>query len=436
MRCVRSGAFALLATSLLFAATAASVAMPIAPSSGLTISSVFNLTNGSSANYFAEPAAPPSLVSDTVFGRDSTPTLTQRISTLVVPALFGASSSSKATSAAGPGLISDGSIIGVRFKLLGGEQTVAFQNLGSAHVAASPFQQEQAPALFAFYNYPQLSTPLNSFSRPPDLTVAAGYNGPLPQNSAPLPPGAFNFPLSNAFNAQGPNSNRTYALSPLAATVQLSFPIRLSKNPAKLRFAGQASTGIQPTSLATQIFGPAFAFSNVGKYSALGGGVTLALPVFDRKATVNLDGLYERLTRDDKTPTTAFLAANPGSTPYNQVASTGFDSVAAPTAVYFSPKSFDVKQYLGAASVAVPVTSALTVNGSFAEQQYGGATLNMLTQSLIERKTAFGGGLLYNIPKTNSSVNLFFNRYVYSNDDVPSYNRAENRQNLYFSVKF
>ena len=61
--------------------------------------------------------------------------------------------------------------------------------------------------------------------------------------------------------------------------------------------------------------------------------------------------------------------------------------------------------------------------------------LDTLTQSLTRRKTAFGGGVGYNFPKTNSSIDLYFNKNVYSSDNVPT-TFTENRQNLYFSVKF
>jgi hypothetical protein len=107
---------------------------------------------------------------------------------------------------------------------------------------------------------------------------------------------------------------------------------------------------------------------------------------------------------------------------------------AGPGPVIYSPAT-DVAQYVGAASVALPVTSHLTVNGSFAAQVSGSVDLDTLTQSLTQRKTAFGGGVGYNFPKTNSSIDLYFNKNVYSSDNVPT-TFTENRQNLYFSVKF
>jgi hypothetical protein len=174
---------------------------------------------------------------------------------------------------------------------------------------------------------------------------------------------------------------------------------------------------VQSSSLATQILGPAFASS--ASYSSLSGGVTLALPLLTRRATVSLDGLYESL-QNQKDPFGLTSSALAG----------------APAPVVYYPNLTDLQQYVGAASVALPVTRTLTVNGSLSEQFYGGVDLNTLTQSLNQHKTAYCGGVVYNIPKTHSSINLFFNRNVYTDDNAPTYNFTENQQNLYFSVKF
>ncbi|HYK51944.1 MAG TPA: hypothetical protein VEV38_00225, partial [Candidatus Eremiobacteraceae bacterium] len=104
--------------------------------------------------------------------------------------------------------------------------------------------------------------------------------------------------------------------------------------------------------------------------------------------------------------------------------------------ILFYPNFVDVKHTVGHAQLALPVTAALTANLDYYEQRYTGEALNTLTQSISQRKLQLTGGVLYNIPNTNASVNLFFNRYEYHDDDAPTWNWVQNKQNLYFSVKF
>jgi hypothetical protein len=206
----------------------------------------------------------------------------------------------------------------------------------------------------------------------------------------------------------------------------LTVPFKLARIPVKLHVGEQTASSVESSSLATQILGPALASSATGKYKALSGGVTLALPLLSRRATVSLDGWYETLQRGDKAP---FNLLPYSSQPVGSAAW-------APGTVVYTPGAGDIQQYVGAASVAVPVTSRLTVNGSFSEQLSGGVALDALTQNLTQHKTAYGGGVAYNFPKTNSSIEFFSNKNVYTDDNIPNYNFTENRQNLYFSVKF
>lgn len=406
---------------------------------GLAVNRIFDVANGD-VTYFSKLSAPASLVSSTIFGLDMTLPLAEKTGAFGAATLFGEAAASERTNDLQNLMAAsrDVQAVGINFKLLAGDQSVAFQSVGPNFGSNAPFPYSgQSPALFAFYNFAQLSAPigtdngLSANRQANNAAIAAGFNAPLSANGL-SPLGSSAFPLFNTFKAQGPSWYSTYSPAMRGSSLQLSFPIRVAKIPAKIRVGEQALTEVQSSSLATQIFGPAFASSAAGKYNALSGGVTLALPLFDRRATVSLDGLYETLRRNDKTP---FLyTANPGQSPNNPFAGSALDAV--PTAVFYYPNYADLRRYLGTASVAVPVSSSLTVKGSFSEQRYGGEALDTLTQSLSKRKTAYGGGVAYNIPNTNSSVNLFFNRYVFSDDALPTYNWTENRQNIYFSVKF
>ena len=37
---------------------------------------------------------------------------------------------------------------------------------------------------------------------------------------------------------------------------------------------------------------------------------------------------------------------------------------------------------------------------------------------------------------TNSSINFFFTNYQWKDNQLPTYNWTQNRQNIYFTVKF
>jgi hypothetical protein len=320
-------------------------------------------------------------------------------------------------------------IAGMQFELLGGaEATVSLQNsgatFGTGPFAASP---SQGPAVFDFYNFQHPSQRIGlgeAFGlNPNDAALAASLNS-LPQPSNAVAGNSLASPLISSLSAQGPFWYSAYAPPTQGSSMSLTIPFQLAKIPVRVRLGEQAVSTVETSSLATQVLGPAFATS-AGNYKSLTGGVTLALPLLSRRATVSLDGWYETLQHNDKMPFNLAPYAGLSSSP---LVATG------PGAVVYSPTT-DVQQYVGAASVALPVTSHLTVNGSFAAQVSGSVALDTLTQSLTQRKTAFGGGVGYNFPKTNSSIDLFFNKNVYSGDNVPT-TFTENRQNLYFSVKF
>ena len=407
---------------------------------GLSFNRVFDLPND--VSYFQSFSIPDTLVSDTVFGLDFVLPLAYKFGPVQTPALFGEVATAKFTRdyVNVPATSDTAGVVGVRFKIYGGDQTFTYQSVGPNFISGAPFRYSgQAPALFAFWNFPQLPGSFgigNDFAlnqAVDNAAIAAGKPGGLVANGA-FPFGTFAFPLFNQFMAYGPYYYSSYAPNTRGGSAQLNFPLTIGNVDARLRFSGQELREIRPNSLATQIFGPAFASTVKGKYDALSGGVTLTLPVFERKASVSLDTLYEKLERIDRT---AFVyAADPalGLSAYNPIASAELAGTGG--TVFFYPDMVNVVHYTGNLSVAVPITAALTANLQYIDQRYGGQAINTLTQSLSEKKTQVTGGVLYNIPNTNSSLNIFFNRYEYHDDVVPTYNYSLNRQNLYFTVRF
>ena len=414
-----------------------------AGSLGLSFNRIFDVPSDNILNASFPGSPNVSLVSDTVFGLDFVLPLAYAIGPVQTPALFGEVSSSKYTGdyLHVPAQGDTAGVIGLKFKIMGGDQTIVFQSVGPNYLDGAPFQYSgQAPAIFSFWNFPFVPAPFGigndmALNQQVDqLAAAAGFNGPFLANNTGFPYGTFAFPLFNEFKAQGPYYYSSFTPNTRGASVQLNFPLTLGNVDARLSIGGQTLREIRPNSLATDIFGPQFASSVKGKYDQVGGGLTLGVPVFDRKATVTLNGLFERLERDDRTP--FVYAADPtlGISAYNPVASAELTGTGAQ--VLFYPNFVNVQHTIGRAQLALPVTAALTANLDYIEQRYTGEAINTLTQSISERKLQLTGGVLYNIPNTNASVNVFFNRYEYRDDQVPTYNWVQNRQNLYFTVKF
>jgi len=410
---------------------------------GLSFNHIFDIPNDN-VLFTSFPGSPNvGLVSDTVFGLDFVLPIAYAIGPVQTPAIFGEVSSSKYTGDYGhvPAQSDTAGVIGLKFKLLGGDQTIVFQNVGPNWIDGAQFQYSgQAPAIFSFYNFPYLPAPygigndLALNSEVDSAAAAAGFTGPFLASNTSFPFGSFAFPLFNQFKAQGPYYYSSFTPNTTGAAVTLNFPLTLGNVSAKLNIGGQSLREIRPNSLATDIFGPQFASAVKAKYDQLGAGVTLGLPIFDRTATVTLQGLFERLERNDQTP--FVYAADPALNPsaYNPVASAELTGTG--QQILFYPNFVDVKHTVGHAQLALPVTAALTANLDYYEQRYTGEALNTLSQSISQRKLQLTGGVLYNIPNTNASVNLFFNRYEYRDDDAPTWNWVQNKQNLYFSVKF
>gem|GEM_PF-1789241 len=423
----------------LFLSPAVALTVPRAGDPQLSINRMFAGPATSDALQFSIPVQTATVISDSVFGRTVPSELTAKsVAVQPRPELFSRMLDSSYSVYDQPGLKTDetAAIAGVRFRLFGGEQTVTLQSVGKNFGAPNALNNPgPAPALFAFYNFRQLS---QLTENPSGTNVAPNL---LLQNGGAQALGALSFPSINTVAPQTASLFTNLVPNTHSAAVEFRFPLVFSGVNANVHLSAASLRGVGPDSLATQIFGPAFASSVTRKYNSLGGGVTLALPLFDRKATVSLDGLYESLKRSDKSSylyaaNANYLANNPNALPYNTVAGTSLNPISVPSALYFYPNFIDIHRFASGASLAVPVTKALTVNGGFSEQRYNAEALNTLTQDLNQGSRSISGGLVYNIPKTNSSIDLFFNRYQYFDEDVPASNRTENRQNIYFSVKF
>lgn len=417
----------------LFASPAAAIGAASNPS-GLLPSRVFSSPANSSVLRFSLPAQDAGAVSAAVFGLSDPSQLDDQHQPIPKTALFGQLlDSSYVPDAAQSQQPDPSAVAGVHFRLFGGQGNVTFGRMTRGFAPqAQPSNAGSGPALFAFYNFTQLAQfPENANALNPPHDV------PLANTAAPAI-ATLNF---GSLNAAQPHTDLLNIVTPQsrAASVQFRFPLVFAGVKANLRMQGASVRSVQPDSLATQILGPALAAAGL-RYNAFGGGMTVALPLFDRKATVSLDGLYESLKHNDKallsTSNSTPLVTAAGFTPYGLQSSSSLNPLSAPSTLIFYPNYTDVQRISSAASLAVPIGKRLTVNGGYGVQHYNGEALDTLTQDLNLGTRSFSGGLVYNIPKTNSSIDLIFNRYQYFDEVVPAANRTENRQNIYFSVKF
>jgi hypothetical protein len=421
---LKRGFLSLVMVTAIALLSAAALADQPTGSAGLSIGRILDPPNHGDAVQFTAAAPQSTTLGSPVFGTRFSMSLGDARNT---PLLFGDVAQSFNSITLPSQRASNGQVLGLSFKLLGAQSSVSFVNSASSFNApGAPEAASQSPAVFAFYNFPQAApdSPLgNMFGFGGQTAGLAQQANILGGDIAdPSATSLLSFPLVSSLSAQGPYWYGGYTPALSGSSVQLSIPVRVARLGLKVRFGEQTLDSVQPTSLANQILGPAFA--SASNYNAFNGGFTLALPLLNRQATVSLDGLYQSLQQGNG------QAFNPAAT---QAASMPIQQSSGPIVLY--PASTNLQQYVGAASLALPVTSRLTVKGSFSEQLAGSVDLDALTQSLTQHTTAYAGGLVYNIPRTNSSINFVYNRNVYT-DDATASSWTENRQNLYFSVKF
>lgn len=417
----------------LFASPAAAIGAGSNPG-GLLPSRVFNSPASSSALSFSLPSQDAGAVSAAVFGLSESTQLDEQPQSVPKAVLFGQLLDSSYVPDAMQSQQRDpNALVSVHFRLFGGQGNVAFgQMTHGLTPQALQANTGPGPALFAFYNFTQLAEfPENANALNPPHDV------PLPNMAAPAI-ATLNF---GSLNAAQPRTDLLNVVAPQsrATSVEFRFPLVFAGVKANVRMQGASLSSVQPDSLATQILGPALAAAGL-RYNAFGGGMTVALPLFDRKATVSLDGLYESLKHNDKallsTSNSTPLVTAAGFTPYGVQSGSSLNALSSPSTLIFYPNYTDVQRISNAASLAVPIGKRLTVNGGYGMQHLNGEALDTLTQDLNLGTRSVSGGLVYNIPKTNSSIDLIFNRYQYFDEVVPAANRTENRQNIYFSVKF
>ena len=136
----------------------------------------------------------------------------------------------------------------------------------------------------------------------------------------------------------------------------------------------------------------------------------------------------------------------------------GYDTLQRPdtTAYQYYPinpttQTFDAASYLAAQGafgaggspvsfypnyVNMPLSADLSLIGTYSQQHYAGEYGTTVSQNISENKYYWTGALQYNIPKTNSSLSVQDRQYRYTDAVLPTYNSTENRQDVFFTVRF
>jgi hypothetical protein len=214
----------------------------------------------------------------------------------------------------------------------------------------------------------------------------------------------------------------------------LNFPLTLGNVDARLSLSGRDLRDNRPTLITTSTASVTVPSTMSGRYQEFRGGVTIGVPVFKRKAQVSLNGVIDRLVSIDKSPNAYNVQPPLGLNPFVPP-STNLLTQSNPT-LTLDPNYVNLRRYVGAYAVAVPISTALTANMQYVDQRYGADAVNAFAPDLSVGTREATFGVLYKIPNTNASINLNFNQYKFLDDVTPGNNFVQNRQNLFFTVKF
>jgi hypothetical protein len=313
---------------------------------------------------------------------------------------------------------------------MGGEHVIAFDAV-SAQNSFAPVDQSSSPFFFGG----PVSAPGSAvfgldrtFQR---LALGAPNSGSLLAIGSG---NAFTTPAFSPTNAFGAAGQIPAGSGVQGTSVQLNFPLTLGNVEARLSLSGRDSRDIRPTLIAPSATALAAPSTMTGRYQEFRGGVTIGVPVFKRKAEVSLNGVIDRLVNVDKSQYAYGVQPPLGLNPFVPP-STSLLTQSNPS-LTLDPNYVNLRRYVGAYAVAVPISTALTANMQYVDQRYGGDAANTYTQDLSVGTREATFGVLYKIPNTNASINLNFNQYKFLDDLTPSNNWVKNRQNLFFTVKF
>ncbi|MBD5636010.1 MAG: hypothetical protein IAI49_16195, partial [Candidatus Eremiobacteraeota bacterium] len=383
---------------------------------GVTYNRVFDVSGSpDSGSGSTAPVAGEGLVSDTVLGIDAQLPVPLALFGRGAPTLFGeAVHSSYTADAASQAVVGDfAAVTGLKFRLAQVDVSVQYQSVGPNFFGGAPLRY--------FGNVPQLLAS-NRLGYLPDFFgfgndlgideqfdnqfTTAGLASP---NSRGNPNLTFLNPIFNPLRASGPEYFSSFAPNSQGLTAALTSPMRVGETNLTVRGSYQSLQEIAPNGGSTSLFGPTFSSTAPLRYTTYSAGAGLQVPLFGRKANVDLTGTYETLKRLDTTAR-QYYPIDPGTNAYDA------GSIAAAAAAFpaggtfgsgsrvsYFPNYVNVRHKVYLASLSMPLTANVTLGASYTTQLYGGSYGTTATQNISERKDYYTGSLTYNIPRTNSS---------------------------------
>jgi hypothetical protein len=147
----------------------------------------------------------------------------------------------------------------------------------------------------------------------------------------------------------------------------------------------------------------------------------------NRKVNVQLGTSYDRLTRSDA----ATFSYVPAPTD-------ALDQGVMPTAqsLLAIPGAADLTRRQINASLAVPVTSNLTLGLQYNTQRYNGTYGAVIVPNVDTRNDAYLGKLSYSIPRTSSVITFSARQLRFQDNLAPSANSWQLREDVKLTVKF
>ena len=423
---------------------------------GLSVSRIFDfgdVSNSQGTNFYQ--SAPNGnaagngygVVSDTVFGLDAQLPLsfiTLDGDRTNHPVLFGEGAYSKFTPDFynTPAITDSALVLGMRLKLANATATVQYQAVGPNFLDGGPLRYfGPAPSTFQFWRgnfFPQFFGFGNNLAinQTFDRTITPGCAGTAcTSNNANL---TYLYPVFNPFVASGPQFFSAFAPNSQGFTANVTAPISMGDTTVNARFLGQHLQEMVPNGYGQLAYGPGFASNLRLKFDKYEGGLQFGVPVFNTKAAVNLTGSVEHLYRRDTTAYSyvPFNTTAGGPDASSAAALNGFLSLPGNTPVLFYPNYIDEFHTTLAAGVTVPVSRDLNFGLSYNTQTYRGAYGTTLSDNISQRKDMYDATLIYNIPKTTSSIGFLFRNQKFTDANVPTYNFNQNREDVNFSIRF
>jgi hypothetical protein len=419
---------------------------------GVTYNRVFDFsdtqTSGSGTtgitNVNSSPVTGYGLVSDTVLGLDGQlPLPFNLLGAGTAPTLFGEVADSKYTpDYVNQAAIGDSAYVaGLKVHLAKADISLQYQSVGADFFSGAPLRYYgNAPQLLANNRIGYLP---DFFGFGNDLGINEQFDGQFTAIGAASPNAAGNpnltfiNPVFNPLKASGPEFYSSFAPNSQGLTAAFTSPVRVGDLNLTTRASYQNLQEVVPNGGSTSLYGPEFPSSTPLRYTTYNVGFGTQLPVFGQKANINLSGTYETLKRLDTTAQT-YYPINPGTGAVDSAsfAAATADLPAGLSGVSYFPNYVNMRHYVYSANASLPLTTNLTLNGSYTTQRYGGSYETTATQNISERKDYYTGSLTYNIPKTNSSLTFLTRRYTYRDDVLSNYNFAQNREDLNFAVRF